>query len=348
MKNKTLPYPYIIIILTLIFNFTLMKKIFSLCILTVFCFISFSFSVLQSTNAASINNISIGGSAGNESSNANRNDKLQDFNERDQFIGVTTGWEKWLYNTLILFARDLKNLFYAIATVYFLIISLKLIFASNTEEELGKFKKGIIWITVGLIVMQIAFAFAKIMFDQWVSARLGASLIEHLIWPLISLIQTLAALFFIAMAIYAFYRLITANGNEEAVKSWKMTIFYALIGFVILRFAQAIVEAFYGRINCESFTLWFITINGENCINRLDISEGANIIIDVLNWINGFVAIIVLIMIMYAGGQILLSAWDEEKIKKWKTAIMYIAIWLAVLVMNYLILTFFLVPEATI
>jgi hypothetical protein len=68
-----------------------MKKIFSLCILTVFCFISFSFSVLQSTNAASINNISIGGSAGNESSNANRNDKLQDFNERDQFIGVTTG-----------------------------------------------------------------------------------------------------------------------------------------------------------------------------------------------------------------------------------------------------------------
>jgi len=43
---------------------------------------------------------------------------------------------------------------------------LKLIFASNTEEELGKFKKGIIWITVGLIVMQIAFAFAKIMFDQ--------------------------------------------------------------------------------------------------------------------------------------------------------------------------------------
>ena len=67
--------------------------------------------------------------------------------------------------------------------------------------------------------MQIAFAFGKIMFDQGVSARLGASLLEHLVWPIILLIQTLASIFFIAMAIFAFYRLVTANGNEEAIKS---------------------------------------------------------------------------------------------------------------------------------
>ena len=66
---------------------------------------------------------------------------------------------------------------------------------------------------------QIAFPFTQIMFDRGVSATLGASLIENLIWPLVLLIQTLASIFFIAMAIYAFYRLVTANGNEEAVKS---------------------------------------------------------------------------------------------------------------------------------
>jgi hypothetical protein len=90
---------------------------------------------------------------------------------------------------------------------------------------------------------------------------------------MISLIQTLAGIFFIAMAIFAFYRLITANGNDEAVKSGKMTIFYALIGFAIVRFAKAIVEAFYGRINCESFSLGFVQVSGENCVNRTDVSE---------------------------------------------------------------------------
>lgn len=69
---------------------------------------------------------------------------------------------------------------------------------------------------------------------------------------MIELIRTLASIFFIAMAIYAFYRLVTANGNEEAVKSAKMTILYALIGFIIVRLAQTIVEAFYGKVSCVS------------------------------------------------------------------------------------------------
>ena len=53
-------------------------------------------------------------------------------------------------------------------------------------------------------------------------------------------------------------------------------------------------------------------------------------------------------MIIYAGIQILLSRGDEEKIKKGKNAIIYIAIGLGLLVMNYLILTFFIIPESTI
>ncbi len=50
-------------------------------------------------------------------------------------------------------------------------------------------------------------------------------------------------------------------------------------------------------------------------------------------------------MILYAGAQILLSQGDEEKVKKGKQSLLYIAIGLLILVANYLILTFFLVPE---
>jgi len=289
----------------------------------------------------SVDNLRIGASDGAESSNASQNDKLNDFDDSN-FIWVSNGWERGLYNALIAIARDLKNIFYAIATVFFLIICLKLIFAWNTEEELAKFKKWIVWITVGLIVMQIAFVFTQILFDQWVSASLGATLIQNLVLPMITLIQTLASIFFIAIAIFAFYQLVTANGNEEAIKSWKMSVFYALIWFVIVKLAQTIVEAFYGRVNCVSWVgFWW----NSSCVNVSDVSEGIQIIIRVLNWLNWFVAIVVLIMIIYAGAQILLSAGDEEKIKKWKQAIIYIALGLFVLAINFLILTFFLRPE---
>lgn len=288
-----------------------------------------------------VDNLRIWASDGAESENASENEKLNDFYD-DEFIWVSRGWERGLYNAMIRVARDLKNIFYVLATIYFLVICLKLIFSSNTEEELGNFKKWIIWITIWLIVMQIAFVFTQILFDQWVSANLWATLIQNLVLPMIALIQTLASIFFIAIAIFAFYRLVTANGNDEAIKSGKMTIFYALIGFLIVKLAQTIVEAFYGKINCGSWAT--IGWNG-TCINVSDVSEGIQIIVRIINWMNWFVAIVVLLMIIYAGAQILLSGWDEEKVKKGKQAIIYIAIWLFVLAINFLILTFFLRPE---
>lgn len=294
------------------------------------------------------NNISIWGSIWNESSNVKRNDKLLWFNENGQFIGVSQWWEEWFFNTLLRIARDIKNLFYIIASIYFLVITVRLVLANETEEELGNFKKWILWITIGIIVMQIAYAFTFLLYDQWVSAYLWASLLENLVWPLITLLQTLASFFFIAVAVYAFYRLVTANGNEEAVTTWKMTIVYALFGFLIIRFARAIVEAFYGKLSCDSFEMGFISVSGESCYAEFEITRWAQIIIDIINWFNGFVTIAVILMIIYAGFQIIFSLGDEEKISQGKKSLLYIAIWLLILVANYLILTFFLIPETTI
>lgn len=66
--------------------------------------------------------------------------------------------------------------------------------------------------------MQLAFSFTKILFDRGVGETLAFSLIENLIQPIIDLLTTLASVFFLAMAIFAFYRIITANGNEENLK----------------------------------------------------------------------------------------------------------------------------------
>ncbi len=302
---------------------------------------------VYSQTYSAVNNLNIG-SLQNQGSQVTNNEKLKEFGNGGQFITVTKGGEKGIFNTLIKFARDLKNLFYAIATIYFLVIALRLILASNTEEEVGKFKKGIIWITIWLVMMQFAFSFTRILFDRGVGETLAFSLMQNLIEPIINLMMTLAALFFLAMAIFAFYSLVTANGNEENIKKGKMTIFYAIIGFMLIRFARWIVEAVYGKIDCNNLDLWIITIEWGNCINRANLSGGVDVVVTIINWMNGFVGIVVVIMIMYAGIQILLSAGDEEKLKKWKQALIYIAIGLAILVMNYLILTFFLLPRVAI
>lgn len=53
-------------------------------------------------------------------------------------------------------------------------------------------------------------------------------------------------------------------------------------------------------------------------------------------------------MILYVGFQIFFSAGDEEKLKKARNAILYIAIGVAVLVVNLLIVTFFFRPDGVI
>ena len=49
---------------------------------------------LSVNGAEGVNNLNIGISAGDESTNADKNDKLNTFNDEDQFIKVTTGGEK--------------------------------------------------------------------------------------------------------------------------------------------------------------------------------------------------------------------------------------------------------------
>jgi hypothetical protein len=54
------------------------------------------------------------------------------------------------------------------------------------------------------------------------------------------------------------------------------------------------------------------------------------------------------VLIVYTWAKILLSAWNEDTLKSSKSTLLYIAIWVWLLIMNYLILTFFLIPETPI
>lgn len=282
----------------------------------------------------------------NYSSNSVDLDKFEKFDNNSEFYSTSKEGEQGLYNTLLQIAKGIKNIFFLIATIYFMVIIIRLILSDKTEEELSNFKKGIIWITVGIMVMQMSYIFVVALFDQGSSAKLAYSLYETIILPLIELVRTLASFIFIAVAIFAFYRLITANGSEEEAKNGKMTILYAIFGFILVTLAGNIVKAFYGKVDCGAG--WnLLSIDGR-CNVEQDLSQGIDIVINVLNWVNGFIGIAVILMLIYAWFLTLLSAGDEDKVKKTKSIILFVAIGLFVLATNYLILTFFILPEATI
>lgn len=246
---------------------------------------------------------------------------------------VSKWGQEWIYNALIRIARDLKNLFFLIAWVYFLVLVLRLLFSDKTEEEISNFKKWIIWISIWIIITQISYYFVNILFDKNINVELATNFIDIVIQPFIKLLQTAASFFFILIMIFAFFRIVSANWDEEKVKSWKMSVVYAIVWFILIKWADKLVSAIYWKTSCASHT-WI------NCTNETNVDWFANLVVNIINWMNWFIWLVVIILIIYAGFMVLTSVWDEEKLKKAKSIIMYIAIWLTILVANYLILTF--------
>lgn len=275
---------------------------------------------------------------------ADDNQYLQDLKNWDSDFWIQEWWQKGLYNSIITIARDLKNLFFLIAWVYFLILVIRLLFAEKSEDEVWNFKKWVIWISVWIIVTQVSYYLVNILFDKDVSTNLASEFIDIIINPIITLLETAASFFFIAIMIYAFYKIVTSNWDSEKFKSWIMSVIYAAIWFIIVKISKTLVDTIYWKVECS----WWNGIYCTDTVNQENLSWFANMIVNIISWLNSFVWIVVILMIIYAWVLVLTSAWDEEKLKKAKSIIIYIAIGLLVLVMNYLILTFFILPETPI
>jgi hypothetical protein len=143
------------------------------------------------------------------------------------------------------------------------------------------------------------------------------------------------------MACWAFFMLVTAWGDEEKAKKAKNTIIYAIIGFLLIRIPYAIVKAFYGRPGCENSSWGFITL-GTCDIKNVDLSAGIGIVGKIITYFNTFLSVICVILVIYAGWLLLISGWDEEKLKKAKNIILYIVIGFLILIASHAIFRFFI------
>jgi len=136
---------------------------------------------------------------------------------------------------MITIARDLKNLFISIAVVYLFIMVIRMLFSDGSDEDVKKWKTGILYTSLGIIVMQIAYVFISTLFDKQITGNTAQSFLESIVYPFVNMLQLLASFAFLAMAFYAFFKIITAGGEEDQVKKGKQTIIAALIGFLLIK-----------------------------------------------------------------------------------------------------------------
>lgn len=243
----------------------------------------------------------------------------------------------------IVIAYNIKNFFIAIAVIFLIIGVIKLLFSSNSEEDLKKWRRNIVWTSVGILVMQIAYSVWNTLRLTSASDKIGSSLgwsfWVNIFGPIVDLLQILASFGFLLMAIYAFYILVTAGGDEERTKKGKNIVIYAIIGFLLIRIPYWIVRAIYGKSPCENT----ITIRGCD-IRNPNPGEAVSIVATIFKYFNTFLALICVALVIYAAWLVLISAGDEEKIKKAKNIVIYIIVGFLLLVASHALFRFFLMP----
>lgn len=264
---------------------------------------------------------------------------------RSFFFAPSSGWSDGVINAFTTIAFQIKNFFIAIAVIFLIIGVIKLLFSSSDEESVKKWKSNIIWTSIGIFVMQVSFSvwntlILKTDSDQ-IGSRLGWEFWVNIFSPIVNLLQMLAGFGFLFMAVWAFFVMVTAWGDEEAAKKSKNTILYAIIGFLLIKIPYVIVRSFYGRPGCENSSGSIISI-GTCDIKEVDLTKWIGIVWKLFTFFNTFLSVICVILIVYAGWLVLISWGDEEKLKKAKNTILYIVLGFIILVGSHAIFRFFI------
>lgn len=253
--------------------------------------------------------------------------------------GITSG-EIGIKNFIIRITTDMKNALITLAGILLMFAVYRLIFSKTEEEEAKKLKDTVIWATLGIVVMQSSFIFVTVLFAKDFDAQTARDFMDGVFKPMTRLIQVLASFAFVAVGFYGFYKMIGARGEEGEVTKGKTVFINAILGFMALKLIEPFIFSLYGKEKCDTVMGIF-----KSCEFIRDPGVTVGIIAQILNWTNGFVAIVTVLIIIYAGFLVLTGAGDDEKMKQAKGTIKYIAVGLAVLASTYILFKFFVTQD---
>lgn len=214
----------------------------------------------------------------------------------------------------VLYAIDLfRYLVSGIALIMIVIAAIKLISTAN-EEEAEKMKKNLIFGVIGLLVIQLADVAVKKMFfgesgeaftNEAVAKDFAKESVEQ-IRGIIGFVEVFVGIVAVLVLVIRGFTLIVGSGEEEAVTKATRHVIYAIIGLVVIALSEVVVRGVIFPAAGEELP---------------DVNKGKFILVELVNYITTFIAIICFAILFYGGYKYVVSAGNEEENEKLKKLI---------------------------
>jgi len=156
--------------------------------------------------------------------------------------------------------------------------------------------------------------------------------------PFISIVMYIVLGVLFVLLMLQVIKMITSS-DEDVTSKARAIIVSNIVGIIVILVAKTIVEAIYGKqedVLAKPTTIGDI---GGGVLADADLT----IVFSIINYILGFVALIILIIILVQTYQLLVNPTNEELIKKTRTNIFYILIGLAMIALAYVIVNFIII-----
>lgn len=261
-------------------------------------------------------------------------------------LGTSDGYA--IRNFLFILFKDFAIIIFIAAIIIAFIATIRLLTSPNGEEDFSTWMQTLVWSLAGLFIISIAYTVIqqfeiRVTSTQTFSGQTVYAAVINIIYPLLNFIRYMAGICFFLAAVYSFYRIVTSMGDEERAIDGRKVFIGSVFGFVIMMIAEPIVRVAYGGGTCGGRTIFGISID---CTKRVfDASGALGLIAKMIVFLNGFIAIITIVMIMYAGFLVLTGGGDEEKTDRAKRTITYAIIGVVILLLSYVIYRFMILQS---
>ncbi len=123
-------------------------------------------------------------------------------------------------NVLIQVFKALAIVVFVLAVLIAFISVIRLLVSKNDEEDFSTWVQTLVWSIAGIFLISIAYTVirqfeTRVFNTQNISTQTVYNTVINIVYPILNFLRYIAATVFFLGTIYAFYRIVTAGGNEE-------------------------------------------------------------------------------------------------------------------------------------